>query len=396
MVYVVAAEIATFVQNRPDLMQTLESTYYPQTNEAAQIKLQNRPQVGLKGIDSIPAVEFTRRHFNILEIDHTVPERFQKVTVRKAETAKVLSYQDSLWLNLKGDSIAFTNWQISLTPKITEFNETAYSLIDSSLIDVSSANNEGLYALNDSTFQSAAQESDTLNTKQQAYTEKKEEKPGQISIKPQIREEWTLSALIISILIAGFVKLNWGRYMNNVMQSIFFKNTMGKLEGSNASNFYPSFVMGALFYLNCSIFVFEILLASGHSFPDINSLLIILIIFAFLFMLFSVKILTYRIIAHIFETKDKVNEYLMGSSVMSKAYGILILPFIIFIPFVGESIQIYLIKAGLALFILLYLIQIGRGIRIILSHTFSLYYIILYLCALEFLPLAILFKVIFH
>jgi hypothetical protein len=181
-----------------------------------------------------------------------------------------------------------------------------------------------------------------------------------------------------------------------MIQSVVFSNAMSKLEGSNASNIYPSMVLGFLFYLNTSIFVFEILMQSGRQFMGFDSIFVIPLILVFLLALFSLKIMVYRVVGHIFETIGPVRDYLFGSSTMAKAYGILVIPFIVFIPFVDEDAQLMLIKFGLGLFILLYLMQIARGVRIILSNTYSVYYIILYLCALEILPLTILFKVIFR
>ena len=378
-------------------MQNVNRTYQIQINEAPQLNLQSLPQVGLIRKDSVPGIKINRSQFDLIQIDTVVPERFRQPVVRRLETPQVLTSNDSLRLNLKGHQQAFTNWNLSLDSLSTEFNGSAYAWFDSATIAAANPfRTDSLY--NDTTLIATSLTSDSIRSKSltlQRETESNQPVPIHSS-KPDLQADWFLALLTVSVLIAGFTRLNWGRYLTNTIQSVFFQNAMGKLEGSNASNTFPSFILGFLFLMNSSLFVYEILKISGRSFLGFDSYLILPIVLAFLFLLFYLKTVAYKVVGHIFETRSQVTEYLFGSSTISKAYGILLIPIIIFLPFVGDNIQNILIKAGFGLFILLYLIQLGRGVRIIFSHTFSVYYIILYLCALEILPLTILFKVIFR
>lgn len=375
-------------------MQTIENTYQQQT-EAPTLKLPAVPQIGLIRKDSIPAVTITRSQFNILEIDHTVPERFRQITIKKPETPQELTLQDSLRLNLTGKKEAFTNWDISLAAKPKTFSETAFSWFDSSLIKTQTFDFNNTIA--DSLSQSAAYTPDSLKLQDKTLSTELSEnnKESVLKEKAPLQEDWFIAILTISVLVAGLSRLFWRRYMNNILQSVVYKSTMGKLDVHNVSNFYPSFVLGALFFFNSSVFIYQVLAINNRQFLTFHSWGIIPIVLVFLLVLFSLKVLVYRLVAHVFETKNQVREYLMGSSVMSKAFSLLIIPVIVMIPFLDSTLQPLFVKAGFGLFILLYLIQLARGVRIILSNTFSVYYIILYLCALEILPLTILFKVLF-
>jgi hypothetical protein len=379
-------------------MYFFDNTYQQQTQEVPKLTTQPLPKVGLKPVDTAASLEIKRTQLNVIDIDHSIPVRFRQVKAINTITPEVITAQDSLRFNLKGKTGVHTNWDIKLQPNINQFNETAFSHFDSELIIASREKSEDLALGSDSLAQTSFEIVDTIPAIQpELYTEKGEVIPEPIVIpKPPLREDWFLVVMTISLLIAGLVRLNWGNYLKNMIQSIVFSNAMSKLEGSNVSNIYPSLVLGFLFYLNTSIFVFEILMQSGRQFMGFDSFFVIPMILVFLLVLFSLKILVYRVVGHIFETIGPVRDYLFGSSTMAKAYGILIIPFIVFIPFIDENAQLMLVKFGLGLFILLYLMQIARGVRIILSNTFSVYYIILYLCALEILPLTILFKVIFR
>ena len=205
-----------------------------------------------------------------------------------------------------------------------------------------------------------------------------------------------LSLILVSVLITGFVRISWKEYMTNVLRSIFFQDVAGKISGNNASYIYPSFILGFLFFFNGSIFIYEIFKLTGYSFMNIDSLVIFPIIFGSLFVLYYSKVLFLRFTGHIFNTSQQMKSYLQGFSSIGKAFALIILPVIILIPFLNQTAQSILINIGSFVFIALYLLQISHGVKIILKETFSLYYIILYLCALEILPLFILFKVVFN
>jgi hypothetical protein len=112
-------------------------------------------------------------------------------------------------------------------------------------------------------------------------------------------------------------------------------------------------------------------------------------------VLLTAQLITYRLVGKIFDTSDAISRYLSSASATSKAFAVILLPIIVLFPFSEPPLQEALIKTGLGLFIALYLIQLTHGIRTNFSNLLSGYYIILYLCALEILPLAILYKVLF-
>ena len=379
-------------------MYYLDETYQPQTPVSPQLRLQPLPTAGLIQTDTISSIKIKRNDLKILEIDHSIPARLRTPVYKGLAEPMVLSEQDSLMLNLKGLSHTHTNLNLQLKPNTNEFSETAYTQFNSDFVTTTRQKREMLAQNSDSLTLFGSNENDSLKLIQpENYTEKGQVQHHTLAMeKPPLREEWFLVVIAISLLMTGLVRLNWGSYLKNMIQSIAFSNAMGKLEGSNVSNLYPSFILGFLFYFNTSIFIFQILTLSARGFLGFESFVIIPIIFMFLLVLFSLKVWVYKLVGHIFETVTPVREYLFGSSIMSKAYGILVIPLILFIPFVDENAQQILIKVGLGLFILLYMMQLARGVRIILSNTFSVYYIILYLCALEILPLTMLFKVIFR
>ena len=369
----------------------LTTTYT--TGGFPQINLQNLKPVSPAPRDSTLQISIPRTHFNIINIDTIAPVVARKPVVAtpviKIAPQPVISLSDSLKFNLKGKKGVFTNWNLSPERDVHLFDKTLYSQIDEELLQVSRINADSLNAINNAS-------NDSIQKSRQEFSERsgfKSESPG-INKNPLQDNNVFLSLILVSVLITGFVRVSWKEYLVNVLRSIFFQDVASKISANNASYIYPSFILGFLFFLNGSIFVFEIFKLGGYAFMDIDSRLIFPLIFSSIFVLYYSKILFLRFTGHIFDVSQQMKSYLQGFSSIGKAFAIVILPVIILIPFANETVQSLLINIGSFVFIALYLLQISHGIKIILKETFSLYYIILYLCALEILPLFILFKVI--
>lgn len=296
-----------------------------------------------------------------------------------------LSHEDSLDLNLiQGDSL-YTNWDFSVD--IGSVPPSEFTVIGDSLLISGSAATDSMAMDSLAVTETAEQETHSSVPRQV---------PGDGPVeKPMLQQDWFIAVLVAMVLVTGLVRMNWYRYLKDVMLTIFFPSFTSKLGSANASNFAPSFILGALFYFNSSIFVFQILTYYERPIVGVEGAAMLPVILAFMFVLFTAKIIAYRIIGKIFGTSPAINQYLSSASATSKAFAVILLPIIVLLPFSEPALQVGLIKTGIGLFIALYLIQLTHGIRANFSNLLSGYYIILYLCALEILPLAILYKVLF-
>jgi hypothetical protein len=317
-----------------------------------------------------------------------IPERFRQQIYRPAPPPPQLTAQDSITLNLKGNSGVSLNWHLEFN---REFDSSAFSWIDDNLFETESEETEPFHS--DSLILEAPIASQITET---PYFSEVPEIHKDVHLeKPALQQDWFLAILILSVLTTGIIRINWFRYLKDVLQSVFFSSLVSKLSGYNASNFLPSLILSSLFYFNSSIFVYQILTETNRQFMGNEGSLALLLVLVFLLVLFSAKVIVYKALGYIFGTSRQINEYILNSNATSKAFGLFILPVIIFIPFVEPDVKLILIKSGIGLFIVLYLMQIVRGVKSNLNDLLSVYYIILYLCALEILPLTILFKVLF-
>jgi hypothetical protein len=109
---------------------------------------------------------------------------------------------------------------------------------------------------------------------------------------------------------------------------------------------------------------------------------------------FTAKRILYYIIGVLTESKHEVQEYLFSITVFNRVLGLFLLPISATIAFIPLSQIEPLLFAGLGIIIIFYLMSLIRGAKIFLKKQFSISYLILYLCTLEFLPLLLIYNLL--
>lgn len=97
-----------------------------------------------------------------------------------------------------------------------------------------------------------------------------------------------------------------------------------------------------------------------------------------------------------FNAKALANEFTVNVWTYHILIGLLISPFVIAIFFVKSFAVLPLLNIASFCLIIFIIIKIIRWIEILFLHRVSILYMILYLCAFEFMPLLILYKMVVY
>ncbi len=220
--------------------------------------------------------------------------------------------------------------------------------------------------------------------------------PRKVSSPLNEYNEWLAVLIILSIVATGILRLTSMKYLQELFRAAFNVQTANKMYTSvNIRNSKPSFALSALFIFNTGIFIFEALAFYGLSIFGQKGFTLLIFVWILLLTFGLIKSFLYRLTGFVFDTIQPSGEYLFTSSLLSKVYAIVLLPLISILPFVNIWMVPNLIKLGVGIFISLYILQLIRGAGIFLQNTFSVFYMFLYFCALEILPLVILYKILF-
>jgi hypothetical protein len=148
-----------------------------------------------------------------------------------------------------------------------------------------------------------------------------------------------------------------------------------------------------LFVLSMTLFVSEMF--SFFNLPAIskNASISYLIIAVFIIIAYLVKVIIIKLFGYIFETNKEASAYILMVYLFGNTLGLAILPLVISIAFIKQVSPSFFIYTGIFIIIAFIIARIIRGLVIGYNSTrFSLFYLFLYLCALEILPFVVLVK----
>jgi len=207
------------------------------------------------------------------------------------------------------------------------------------------------------------------------------------------KADWIPAFLIVLFLLVAWIRVFYNKVLKLSIRSVFNSLIANRLfRERNSLTLWGGFMLNVLFFLVGGFFTYLVLVYFGYSAGGYSGFLGFIFVTAALLLVYIVKFLIVKLVGTIFQENSGASEYLHSVFIFNKTFALFILPLVVAIPYVPEPGKEIIIKAGLVLLALLYLSRIFRGIRIGIKINLSIYYMILYLCSLEFFPLLILYK----
>jgi hypothetical protein len=203
--------------------------------------------------------------------------------------------------------------------------------------------------------------------------------------------------LVAGILcVAGFIKLAFSKYFKNLFLSFFQtstrqKQTRDQLMQDNLASLLTNF----LFVISAAVYL--TLLVQYKNWAGISFWWLALGIAVALILVYLVKYLFLLFAGWVFNSREAAGSYIFIVFLVNKVLGVLLLPFICLLAFgTGQLVQVG-ITVSLGIVVLLFgyrywvsFMVIHHKLKINLLHFF------LYLCAVELLPLILIYKVLLN
>jgi hypothetical protein len=196
-----------------------------------------------------------------------------------------------------------------------------------------------------------------------------------------------LFALIVS------VRTGYTRYISFLFQSVFnYTASVRMYREKNYSFLHGAFRLEIIFYIVSSIFAYQILMnfssSEGH-FQVVEFLQSTAMILIF----FLGKKLLYKILGSLFIGASDTGELMFNMDNTYRAAGIILFPIVGVIAFGPFGNTVVAIVAGIITLLFFYGLLLKRAVSILIKKQVSIFYLFLYLCTLEFLPLLLIYKV---
>lgn len=210
----------------------------------------------------------------------------------------------------------------------------------------------------------------------------------------KLNTDWLTILLIIVLVLLATVRNTFSKYLGNLFHSLINFSTAVRMFGEkNNSVLHGAFRLEVNFYIVFSIFLFQ-LLNFFHLPLAQKSLLFFALVFAYVLIYFLLKKAIYLILGSVFNSQVLTSEILFNTNNSLRVLGLILFPVVALIEFFPSERVDFIVVSGIIITSILYALSLYRGALILLKKQFSIYYLFLYLCTLEFLPLLLIYKVV--
>jgi len=201
--------------------------------------------------------------------------------------------------------------------------------------------------------------------------------------------------LIFIVFFLGLVKTAFPKYVNSIFSLSFqatFRQTQTKEQMSQ--NFFPAFMLNVLFVLCGGLFITQF--AEFNHWARLPFWQLFVYSTAILLIIYLVKYIVISFTGWVFNAKEAASEYGFVVFLINKLLGVVIIPLLFFIAYadaktknIAITIVICLAIFSLAIRYLVSLARIRKNLSITAFHFF------IYLCAVEIMPLLVIYKLLF-
>ncbi len=206
-------------------------------------------------------------------------------------------------------------------------------------------------------------------------------------------ELWIFIFIFFDLAAFAWIRLNFGVSFDRTLEAVFNFQTAARMYNDNSQlqrqldsflNFY--------YYLNGAFFLL-IIEQYFKVFPlHQEGLLLFLLNFTILATYNVVRTTLVKLTGFLFDHSDRFREYNYHVSNYNKIIGIAVAPFLLFLAYAPDKLKVYLLWILIVVLSSVYILRIIRVLLFSRKRNVFILYMFLYLCALEIVPLLLLFK----
>lgn len=206
--------------------------------------------------------------------------------------------------------------------------------------------------------------------------------------------DWFTIVLFFTIGLFTWLKLKNTKIIQQ-MFAAFFNNSVTNqiVRDENILVQRASVMLSLVFYFTGALLLYELSIFFHWEYKIIGKGIVRFIIFVlFLSSAYSFKMVLLKMMSTIFRMDRAVSTYIFNIFLINNIMGMLLIPLVMLIAFFPLATEFF-IWFAIGMLLASFIYRLFRGIVIWTSiPRFSLYYLIIYLCALELAPFLIIFK----
>lgn len=218
---------------------------------------------------------------------------------------------------------------------------------------------------------------------------------NQVGKTKPVYGDWILFLIIASLIVLAWFRIFFNKYLSLLFHSVIsYANSWKLFESGSASTQRISFFLNLLFVVNLSLTIYILLTYFGIMPYSYSGLELYGIIAGIIAVIYIGKFLIYSFLGSVFNAEIITKEYLHSVFLYNKVLGIFLLVINIAIPYISSNMTKPSMIMAFVVFFIFLLFRLIRGFQISAKNNVSIFYLILYLCILEILPVLMVSKYI--
>ena len=209
--------------------------------------------------------------------------------------------------------------------------------------------------------------------------------------------DFLLLSLIILLVLIGFVRISGKSYLQRIMSSMLNFSFSNMLYNEKNKLFQLNdLILMFVYYISSGIFILAVFEYLDIPIEADKRFLIYLSLISIIFILINAYKIVIISIGVFLEKSKLFSEYLFYVNNLLKFLGILTVVLLFGILFAPENSKFIFIFIIIIAYAITYITRAFKIISDFLTNQFSLFYMILYFCALEIVPIVMMGKLVFE
>lgn len=206
-------------------------------------------------------------------------------------------------------------------------------------------------------------------------------------------EQWIFYYLFALLIGFAIARIFLGNLFTNTFIAATRYNSAASMFNDNSQlQRLRDSILNVFYFFSTALFLVFI---SGYFEIEpyrLTGLRLMILYFGVILVYFYSRILIVNFIGHVFYSKTLASKYMYLLHFYNKLAGVVLIPLNFLIAFTRGNLQEILLILSLVTLGIIFLMKIIRGVVFSLKHNVLKFYLFLYLCALEIVPILMIYN----
>lgn len=204
---------------------------------------------------------------------------------------------------------------------------------------------------------------------------------------------WLFITLFVLLGFYAWIRIYYGSILMQTFQaSVSFQVASRMFKDNSVLQKQLDNVLSVFYLLSTGLILYVAEIRFGFEPYGVTGISLFLLNLAFLFLLFVARVVVINMAGFLFDTIRIYQEYLYNMFIYNKLIGLSILPLLLFVVYTNGILQEIFLWIAMAAGLVILIMRLIRAAFFSFKKDVSIFYMFLYLCALEIVPLALLYR----